>query len=86
MALLIDLWYVTFLELFCSSEQATQLCCRAALILGIQYLTFQAFPIIFEQGHGFNVQETGLSFAGMGLGIFIGLAVQPLFIRYARML
>lgn len=50
---------------------------RSALILGIQYLTFQAFPIIFEEGHHFNVQSTGLSFLGMGIGFFIGLACQP---------
>lgn len=56
--------------------------CRAALILGIQYLTFQAFPIIFEDGHGFNVQSTGLSFIGMGVGLFIGLACQPFVNRY----
>lgn len=51
---------------------------RAALILGIQYLTFQAFPIIFEEGHHFNVQSTGLSFLGMGIGLLLGLACQPI--------
>ncbi|KAJ3536252.1 hypothetical protein NM688_g6864 [Phlebia brevispora] len=56
----------------------------AALILGIQYLTFQAFPIIFEKGHHFSVQDTGMTFIGMGLGLAIGLAIQPLFIRYQR--
>lgn len=78
MALLIDIWhevhlfspYTTFSSYF-----------RGAIILGIQYLTFQAFPIIFQDGHGFNVQETGLSFLGMGIGLFIGLAFQPLFNR-----
>jgi hypothetical protein len=55
---------------------------RAALILGIQYLTFQAFPIIFEDGHHFNVQSTGLSFLGMGIGLLIGLACQPFVNRW----
>ncbi|KAG1831698.1 major facilitator superfamily domain-containing protein [Suillus subluteus] len=32
-----------------------------ALILGILYLAFQAFPIIFENIHGFNMQDTGLA-------------------------
>lgn len=50
---------------------------RTALILGILYLAFQAFPIIFERGHGFNAQMTGLTFLGIGLGMIIGLSTQP---------
>ncbi|KAI0047960.1 MFS general substrate transporter [Auriscalpium vulgare] len=63
MALLIDLWQVPF---FTNS-----------LLLGILYLTFQAFPIVFEKGHGFNQQMTGLTFLGIGLGLLIGLATTP---------
>ena len=50
---------------------------RSALLLGILYLAFQAFPIIFEEVHGFNVQSTGLAFLGIGVGMFIALASQP---------
>ncbi|KAI0684802.1 major facilitator superfamily domain-containing protein, partial [Cytidiella melzeri] len=75
--------YVPF-KLLATDYMALLIDLWAALILGIQYLTFQAFPIIFEQGHGFNVQSTGLSFIGMGLGLFIGLALQPFFSRYLR--
>ena len=49
----------------------------SALVLGILYLAFQAFPIIFEDVHGFNVQQTGLSFLGIGLGMALALATQP---------
>ncbi|KAJ7141175.1 major facilitator superfamily domain-containing protein [Mycena epipterygia] len=52
-----------------------------ALLLGILYLMFQAFPIIFENGHHFNVQTTGLTFLGIGLGMVIGLATQPFWNR-----
>ncbi|KAJ7267696.1 MFS transporter [Mycena haematopus] len=52
-----------------------------ALLLGILYLMFQAFPIIFEEGHHFNVQSTGLSFLGIGMGMVIGLATQPFWNR-----
>ncbi|KAJ7467091.1 major facilitator superfamily domain-containing protein [Mycena latifolia] len=52
-----------------------------ALLLGILYLMFQAFPIIFEDGHHFNVQTTGLTFLGIGLGMALGLATQPLWNR-----
>ncbi|KAJ4495461.1 MFS general substrate transporter [Lentinula lateritia] len=56
-----------------------------SLILGILYLAFQAFPIIFETNHGFNMQETGLAFLGIGLGMLCGLASQPYWNRvFAR--
>lgn len=44
-----------------------------SLILGILYLAFQAFPIIFGKVHGFDMQTTGLSFLGIGIGILIGV-------------
>ncbi|GJE95069.1 MFS general substrate transporter [Phanerochaete sordida] len=42
-----------------------------SLILGIVYLTLQAFPIIFGGKHGFTPAQVGLSF----LGVFVGLGV-----------
>jgi Major Facilitator Superfamily len=36
------------------------LCLWSALLLGIIYLLFEAYPIVFEQGHGFNLWQTGL--------------------------
>lgn len=56
---------------------------RSALNLGILYLAFEAFPIIFQDGHHFNDQCTGMSFLGIGLGMLIALATQPLWNRYA---
>ena len=53
----------------------------SALVLGILYLAFQSFPIIFMEVHGFNIQDTGLTFLGIGLGMFLGLATQPLWNR-----
>lgn len=55
---------------------------RSALILGILYLTFQAFPIIFENGHGFNMQSAGLTFLGIGFGMVLAISTQPLWNRY----
>ncbi|KAG1763907.1 major facilitator superfamily domain-containing protein [Suillus placidus] len=52
-----------------------------ALILGILYLAFQAFPIIFENVHGFNMQNTGLAFTGIGLGMLLAISTQPLWNR-----
>ncbi|KAJ5624117.1 hypothetical protein N7510_000426 [Penicillium lagena] len=36
-----------------------------ALIYGILYIFFEAFPIVFEEIHGFNPGESGLSFMGI---------------------
>ncbi|KAH8999831.1 MFS general substrate transporter [Lactarius hatsudake] len=55
-----------------------------ALILGILYLTFQAFPIVFVGKHGFNMQCTGLTFIGMAVGMLMGLATQPYWNRRYR--
>ncbi|KAF8147884.1 major facilitator superfamily domain-containing protein [Crassisporium funariophilum] len=56
-----------------------------ALILGILYLTFQAFPFIFQDGHSFNMQSTGMAFLGIGAGMIIAISTQPYWNRlYAR--
>ncbi|KAJ3561103.1 hypothetical protein NP233_g10402 [Leucocoprinus birnbaumii] len=52
------------------------------VVMGILYLSFQVYPIIFEQQHGFNLQETGLGFLGIGVGLLMGLATQPLWNRF----
>ncbi|KAJ5692471.1 hypothetical protein N7462_001894 [Penicillium macrosclerotiorum] len=36
-----------------------------ALIYGILYIWFEAFPIVFEETHGFNSGESGLAFLGI---------------------
>ncbi|KAI6118228.1 major facilitator superfamily domain-containing protein [Pisolithus sp. B1] len=52
-----------------------------ALLLGILYLAFQAFPIIFQDKHHFNLQMTGLSFLGLGIGMLLALSTLPLWNR-----
>lgn len=54
----------------------------SALLLGILYLAFQAFPIIFQEIHGFNIQSTGLAFIGIGVGVIAALSTQPYWNRY----
>ncbi|KAF9462855.1 major facilitator superfamily domain-containing protein [Collybia nuda] len=48
-----------------------------SLILGILYLAFQAFPIIFQRGHGFSMRATGMTFLGIGLGMVLSISSQP---------
>lgn len=83
MCLLINIWYVRICVVTIFTQLLIEVS-RAAIVLGLQYLTLQSFPVIFEQGHGFSMQETGLTFLGMGAGMLLALAFQPLFIRYVH--
>ncbi|KAK7046010.1 hypothetical protein VNI00_007005 [Paramarasmius palmivorus] len=55
-----------------------------AVILGILYLTFEAFPVIFQQQHGFTMQQTGMSFLGIGLGMILAVPTQGYFNHYVH--
>ena len=47
------------------------LCILSALLLGVLYLFFRAFPIIFRTNYRFNTQNSSLAF----LGIFISMCI-----------
>ncbi|EIM86273.1 MFS general substrate transporter [Stereum hirsutum FP-91666 SS1] len=57
----------------------------SSIVLGVIYLAFQAFPIIFEDNHGFNMQCTGLTFSGIGLGMILALCSQPYWNAYRKL-
>jgi len=75
--------YVPF-KLLALERMALLLDLWNALLLGILYLAFQAFPIIFGKGHGFSLQLTGLSFLGIGVGMVAGSLSQPIWNRIFR--
>ena len=52
-----------FLEPMCSC-----LCIYSALLLGILYLFFGAFPLVFSTNHGFNQWQAGITFIGLIIG------------------
>ena len=54
------------------------ICLLSALLLAILYLFFGAFPLVFMNNHGFNLWQTGLTFCGIGLGMCIAIASDPL--------
>ncbi|BEJ12282.1 hypothetical protein CspHIS471_0207420 [Cutaneotrichosporon sp. HIS471] len=57
----------------------------SALILGILYLSFSGVPYIFRTQHGFSLEQTGMSFLGIGAGQVAAALSQPLFNRaYAK--
>jgi hypothetical protein len=52
-----------FLEPMC-----TCLCLYSALLLGILYLFFGAFPLVFSTNHNFKEWQIGLTFLGLIVG------------------
>ncbi|KAI1809356.1 MFS general substrate transporter [Poronia punctata] len=50
----------------------------SAVLLGVIYLFFGAFPLIFGEGYGFNLWQVGLSFLGILVGMVLGAAMNPL--------
>lgn len=62
------------------------LCLLSAMILGILYLFFGTFPLVFETNHGFNLWQSGLAFCGLLVGMVSGVFSDPLWSRhYAKM-
>ncbi|CAN8098192.1 unnamed protein product [Discula destructiva] len=59
----------------------------SAILLGILYLFFGAFPLVFEGIYGFSLWQTGLTFLGMLFGMMAGALSNGLFIKVrARLL
>ncbi|PVH92613.1 MFS transporter [Periconia macrospinosa] len=53
------------------------LCILSAILLGILYLFFGAFPLVFQNNHGFSISQTGLSFMGLFVGMLVGISSDP---------
>jgi hypothetical protein len=47
-------------------------------VLGILYLFFGAFPLVFQGNHGFSISQTGCSFLGLLVGMLLGILSDPL--------
>ncbi|KAI4721507.1 MFS general substrate transporter [Aureobasidium sp. EXF-10727] len=70
-----------FLEAMCLS-----LCILSAILLGILYLFFGAFPLVFENNHGFVLWQTGLTFIGIFVGMVTGVSCDPIWKKnYSRL-
>ncbi|KAI0125629.1 major facilitator superfamily domain-containing protein [Xylariales sp. AK1849] len=47
----------------------------AAVVFGFIFLLFTTFPSVFEIQYEFSTETSGLSYLGLGIGFFIGLAL-----------
>ena len=61
-------------QLLIFETMVLSLCLFCALLLGILYLFFGAFPLVFGKLHGFNLWQTGLSFLGLAIGMLLAVA------------
>ncbi|OTB04371.1 hypothetical protein M426DRAFT_58765 [Hypoxylon sp. CI-4A] len=62
------------------------LCIYSAILLGILYLFFGAFALIFSHTYGFNLWQSGLTFLGILVGMLVCSASDPLWRRVNRRL
>lgn len=53
------------------------LCIYSAIVLGVLYLFFGAFPLVFSTNHHFELWQTGLTFLGLMVGMVIGVFTNP---------
>lgn len=65
-------------QLLLLEPMCLSLCIYSAFLLGILYLFFGAFPLIFSTNHGFTLWQTGLTFLGIVVGLVGALLTNPL--------
>lgn len=74
-------------QLLLLEAMVSLLCLFSAILLGILYLFFGAFPLVFEGNHGFTLAQTGLTFLGIFVGMVIAAATDPLWHKnYERLI
>ncbi|EPE25398.1 MFS general substrate transporter [Glarea lozoyensis ATCC 20868] len=74
-------------QLLIFEPMCTNLCLFSAILLGILYLFFGAFPVVFEGQHGFTLSQTGLAFLGIFAGMVAGAMTDPFWHKnYARLI
>lgn len=52
------------------------LCTFSAILLGTLYLFFEAFPLVFGKQE-FSIQQTGLTFLGLLVGMVGAILMNP---------
>ncbi|KAK9483564.1 MFS general substrate transporter [Lipomyces starkeyi] len=74
------------LKLLYYEHMVLNLCLFSALLMGILYLFFGAFGVVFVGAHQFQLWQVGLTFLGIFVGMIVAVALDPLFSRnYERL-
>ena len=53
------------------------LCLFSAILLGVLYLFFGAFEVVFRENHGFELWQIGLTFSGLLIGQLVSIGSDP---------
>lgn len=62
------------------------LCIYSAILLGILYLFFDAFQIVFQSVYGFELWQRGLTFLGLLTGMIFAVLSDPCWrLKYSRL-
>jgi len=78
--------YRPFLLLFLE-PMCFNLCLFSSILLGILYLFFGAFHLVFAEVYQFKLWQIGLSFLGLMIGMILAIASDPIWHRnYLRLL
>lgn len=70
------------IQLLILEPMVLNLCLYSAILLGIQYLFFGAFPLVFSNNHEFDLAQDGMVFLGILVGMLTGICCDPLFHKY----
>jgi MFS family permease len=74
-------------QLLLFEPMCLNLCIFSAILLGILYLFFGAFPLVFGGNHRFTTSQTGLSFVGIFIGMVGACLMDPIFHKnYVRLI
>ncbi|KAK6439640.1 hypothetical protein LTR95_004153 [Oleoguttula sp. CCFEE 5521] len=65
-------------QLLFFEQMCLNLCLLSAILLGVLYLFFGAFALVFSHNHNFNLWQQVLTFLGIFVGMVIGTACDPL--------
>ncbi|KAJ8101620.1 major facilitator superfamily domain-containing protein [Lipomyces tetrasporus] len=68
-------------ELLYSELMVLNLCLFSALLMGILYLFFGAFGVVFEGTYHFQLWQVGLTFFGIFVGMVAAIGLDPIFHR-----
>lgn len=74
------------MQLLTLEPMCLNLCIFSAILLGILYLFFGAFQLVFSEIYGFSLWQIGLSFLGLLVGMLFAIGSDPFWRRnYARL-
>ncbi|KAJ5150877.1 drug/proton antiporter YHK8 [Penicillium canariense] len=74
------------LVLLTMEPMCLNLCVFSAILLGILYLFFGAFQLVFNEVYGFNQWQRGLCFMGLFVGMVLAIMSDPIWRRnYMRL-